>query len=81
MRDCSPVNFGEGGGAVEVDETFIGTLKAKPKNHRGYAQRNKVLSLVDRNTSKAKSVVVDDLKVSTLSSCPSSRRISQMRRT
>ena len=66
MRDCAPVNFGEGGGTVEVDETFIGTLKAKPKNHRGYAHRNKVLSLVDRNTGKAGSIVVNDLKVSTL---------------
>lgn len=66
--DLSP--FGSGGGAVEVDETFIGhdyTVKPKhEKKGRGYAHKHKVLALVDRTTGRARSMVVDDLKVSTL---------------
>lgn len=71
MRDNGiPVIFGEGGGSVEVDETFIGNDRTvKPhgeKKGRGYHHKNKVLALVDRSTGKAKSLVVDDLKASTL---------------
>jgi transposase-like protein len=62
--------FGSGGGTVEVDETFIGndrTVKPKgEKKGRGYAHKNKILSLVDRKTGKAKSMVVDNLKAATL---------------
>lgn len=62
--------FGSGGGDVEVDETFIGndrTIKPKgEKRGRGYHHKNKVLSLVDRETGKARSIVVDDLKATTL---------------
>ena len=46
---------------VEVDETFIGRDKSKPVQ-RGYAHKHKVLTLVDRETGRAKSIVVDDLK-------------------
>lgn len=66
--DLSP--FGSNGGAVEVDETFIGhdkTIKPKgQKKGRGYAHKHKVLSLVDRETGQARSMVVDDLKAKTL---------------
>jgi transposase-like protein len=62
--------FGQGGGIVEVDETFIGNDKSiKPKGvkkGRGYAHKHKVLSLVDRTTGRAQSIVVDDLKTATL---------------
>ena len=62
--------FGIGGGSVEVDEAFIGRDKTKKpdgvKKGRGYAHKNKILSLVDRNTGQSRSMVVDDLKVSTL---------------
>ena len=62
--------FGAGGGIVEVDETFIGhdkTIKPKhSKKGRGYAHKYKVLSLVDRTSGHAKSMVVDDLKAKTL---------------
>ena len=61
---------GNNGGDVEVDKTFIGndrTVKPRgARKGRGYAHKNKVLSLVDRSTGQARSVVVDDLKVSTL---------------
>jgi transposase-like protein len=62
--------FGVGGGTVEVDETFIGHDKTKKpkgvKKGRGYEHKNKVLSLVDRTTGQARSIVVDDLKTKTL---------------
>lgn len=70
MRSDGAVDFGAGGGTVEVDETFIGNDRTvKPhgsKKGRGYAHKHKVLTLVDRNTGRAKSMVVDDLKTKTL---------------
>lgn len=66
MRSDGMVDFGSGGGVVEVDETFIGndrTIKPKhSKKRRGYAHKHKVLSLVDRATGKA----VDDITAKTL---------------
>jgi transposase-like protein len=56
--DLSP--FGSTGGAVEVDETFIGRKKGKPVRH-GYEHKHKVLSLVDRQTGRARSMVMDEL--------------------
>lgn len=58
--------FGSGGGTVEVDETFIGQDKSKPRPKRGPANKLKVLSLVDRSTGAARSVVVDKLNTRTL---------------
>jgi transposase-like protein len=52
--------FGQGGGAVEVDETFIGTEPGK-KMRPGYGHKMKVLSLVDRETGRARSMVVDSI--------------------
>jgi len=70
MRSGELDPMGGNGGAVEVDETFIGHDKAvKPKGEkrgRGYAHKYKVLTLVDRDSKRAKSIVVDDLKASTL---------------
>ena len=70
MRSGDPAPMGGNGGVVEVDETFIGhdkTVKPKgQKKGRGYAHKHKVLSLVDRETGQARSMVVDDLKSSTL---------------
>lgn len=70
MRDGAFDVFGSDGGAVEIDETFIGNDKSiKPagsKQGRGYAHKHKILALVDRNTGKARAMVVDDLKTKTL---------------
>ena len=70
MRSGDLAPFGGNGGTVEVDETFIGNDRTiKPhgvKKGRGYAHKHKVLSLVDRNSGRARSIVVDDLKASTL---------------
>jgi transposase-like protein len=65
MRDDTLGAFGAGGGVVEVDETFIGREPGKPVR-RGVGQKMKVLTLVDRTTGRAKSMVVDDLKIATL---------------
>ncbi|MGL5003716.1 MAG: IS1595 family transposase [Casimicrobium sp.] len=70
MRNDEIALFGSSGTDVEADETFIGNdnkKRRKPKSEaRGYHHKNKVLSLVDRATGQAKSVVVDDLNLSTL---------------
>ena len=65
MRSDGEVEFGTGGGEVEIDETFLGNDKDKPVR-RGYGHKHKVLALVDRSTGRAKSMVVDDLKAKTL---------------
>ncbi len=57
--------FGTGGGVVEVDETFIGR-EPGTEVKRGTSHKMKVLSLVDRTTGKAKSMVIDDLKATTI---------------
>jgi transposase-like protein len=70
MREGVFAPFGVGGGVVEVDETFIGRDRSiKPKGMkkgRGFHHKNKVLSLVDRTTGQARSVVVDDVRATTL---------------
>jgi transposase-like protein len=70
MREGGFAPFGVDGGVVEVDETYIGRDKTiKPdgvKKGRGFHHKNKVLSLVDRNSGQARSFVVDDVKASTL---------------
>ncbi len=65
MTDNTNSNFGAGGGTVEVDEIFIGREPGKPVR-RGIGDKMKVLTLVDRSTGRAKSIVVDDLKIKTL---------------
>jgi hypothetical protein len=58
------------GGAVEVDETFIGRdFEKKPwgeKRGRGYGHKYKIVSLIDRTKGVSRSIVVDDLKTQTL---------------
>lgn len=68
MRSGDLAPFGSDGGGVEVDETFIGhdNQKPSPTKHRRANQMNKVLSLVERNTGRARSYVVDNLTISTV---------------
>jgi transposase-like protein len=63
MRSGELSPMGGEGGMVEIDETFIGNDPDRPKapKARGYQHKMKVLSLVDRATGRAKSMVVDDL--------------------
>ena len=62
IREGALAPFGSNGGTVEVDETFIGKKSEKPKGARGFALKNAMLTLVDRDTKRAKSIVVDDIK-------------------
>ena len=44
-----------------MDETYIGRDPAKSKPKYGPADKNRVLSLVDRNSGRAISMVADEL--------------------
>jgi len=70
MTDDGPFGAGGDGGTVEVDETFIGRDKSKKpkgvKKGRGSHHKYKVLTLVDRTTGKARSIVIDDLTMKTI---------------
>jgi transposase-like protein len=66
MREGDLAPFGVEGGIVEVDETYIGKDDKPRTNKRGPHHMAKVLSLVDRTTGRARSMVVDDLTAKTL---------------
>lgn len=66
MRDNDHVVFGQGGGTVEADETFIGNARDRRPGARGYSRKNKVLTLVDRDSKRARSMIVDNLKADTI---------------
>ncbi len=53
MRDGDLAPFGQGGGAVEVDETFIGKKAGAPVRD-AYHHKMAVLGLVDRTTGKSR---------------------------
>lgn len=65
MRDGNLSAFGGNGGIVEVDETFIGKLKGVEKK-RAFHHKMKVLALVDRDSGKARTMVIDNVKAETL---------------
>jgi transposase-like protein len=65
MRNGDLTPFGGGGSPVEIDETYIG-LEPGTKMTRGVKNKMKILSLVDRNTGRARSFVVDNTKLATL---------------
>lgn len=65
MRSGELVPFGQDGGAVEVDETYIGREPGKPVK-RAFHHKMKVLSLVDRSTGQVRSVVVDNIRPATI---------------
>lgn len=65
MRSGDLAPFGSDGGVVEVDETFIGREPGMAVRG-GYAHKMKVLTLLERNTGRAKSIVIDDLKAETI---------------
>jgi transposase-like protein len=52
MREGTDNPMGGGGGTVEADETFWGNTRSKtrskPKGHRGYDHKEKIVSLVER---------------------------------
>ena len=64
MRTGELAPFGGGGGVVEVDETYIGREPGKPVK-RAFHHKMKVLTLVDRSTGHARSMVVDNIRPAT----------------
>lgn len=68
MRCGDLAPFGQGGGCVEADETFIGDDPdmPSPTKHTRVHNKNKVLSLVDRSTGRVRSFVVDRLNSATV---------------
>lgn len=58
MRSGDLTPFGSGGGMVEVDETYIGKRDGFTKAVTGGHHKMKVLSLVDRDSGHARSVVI-----------------------
>jgi transposase-like protein len=61
MRCGDLDQFGSDGGAVEVDETFLGKLDNTVHVRGGFAHKMKILSLVDRNSGRARSVKIDNV--------------------
>jgi transposase-like protein len=66
MRSGSTDMFGTGGGTVEVDETFIGRLEGVAKAKRAFHHKMKVLSLLDRDTGRTRSMVIQGVNADIL---------------
>lgn len=66
MRSDDLTPFGSGGGTVEVDETFIGRLPGVPKAKKGFHHKMKVLALVDRDSGRCRTMVIDRVNAETL---------------
>jgi len=62
--DLTP--FGSQGGGVEADETFIGIRPGAEIASGGWTHKNAVLTLIDRDTGRARSQVITDFKASTI---------------
>lgn len=60
MREGNLAPFGQGGGAVEVDETYIGRRKGAGNPKGGHAHKMAVLALVDRDTGKCRMFNVEN---------------------
>ena len=59
MRDGGLGLLGEGGGAVEVDETYIGRKAGAGNPKGGWGHKMTVLALIDRNTGEGRYFHVD----------------------
>lgn len=66
MRSGDLTPFGSDGGAVEVDETFIGRKAGHEKAPKAYHHKMKVLALVDRTTGQSRAVVVERVNAGTI---------------
>ncbi|HXG99655.1 MAG TPA: IS1595 family transposase [Sphingomicrobium sp.] len=60
MRSGDLAPFGSNGGAVEVDETYIGKRKGFGNPKGGHAHKMAVLALVDRDTGKCRMFNVEN---------------------
>ncbi|HRD45891.1 MAG TPA: IS1595 family transposase [Caulobacter sp.] len=61
MRSGELAPFGGNGTVVEADETFIGRDPEEPHRKAGVGHKIKILSLIDRETGRAKSQVIEHL--------------------
>ena len=59
MREGGLASFGEGGGAVEVDETYIGHKAGAGTPKGGWGHKMTVLGLIDRETGRSRFFHVD----------------------
>lgn len=59
MREGDLTPFGQGGGAVEVDETYIGKKEGAGNPKGGHAHKMTVVGLVDRESGKCRMYHVD----------------------
>ena len=59
MREGGLTSFGEGGGAVEVDETYIGRKAGAGTPKGGWGHKMTVLGLIDRETGRSRFFHVD----------------------
>ena len=59
MRDGGIAPFGEGGGAVEVDETYIGRKAGAGAPKGGWGHKMTVLGLIDRESGRSRFFHVD----------------------
>jgi transposase-like protein len=59
MREGDLIPFGHEGGAVEVDETYIGRKAGRDLPKGGWGHKMTVLGLVDRNSGKSRFFHVD----------------------
>jgi len=66
MRSGELAPFGSDGGGVEVDETFIGREPGVEAKGGGFGHKMKMMTLVERSTGRARSIVVDDLRLPTI---------------
>ncbi len=58
--------MGGGGGTVEVDETYIGKNPDAKATRFAGTSMNRVMTLVDRSTGRARSFVIGDFKITTV---------------
>ena len=65
MRSGELAPFGSGGGAVEADETFIGREPGS-EVRKAWHHKCKVLALVDRDTGRVRSMVIDYVNAATV---------------
>ena len=64
MTDTAPFTFGENSGGVEADDTFLGIAPGHENDPRrkGIWSMNQIHTLIDRDTGRARSIVVDGMK-------------------
>ena len=59
MKTVDLIPFGKAGGVVESDETFFGQNPEAPPSRTPIRNMNMVLTMIDRDTGAARSVVID----------------------